>query len=60
MKGIVYLINELETTLSNHSYVNDMSDIDNGILPHQRHGLDSALVVHKDAIRYGESMRQCR
>ena len=60
MKSILYLINELEMTLSNDSYVNAMSEIDNGVLLHKRQGLDSTLGLHKDAIRYGESMRQCQ
>lgn len=62
MKSVVYLINELEMTLSNDSSHESPGMDNNSFLQLQQksHGFDSALGLHKDAIRYGESMRQCR
>ncbi|KAK4210065.1 hypothetical protein QBC37DRAFT_449066 [Rhypophila decipiens] len=62
IKSVVYLINELETTLRNDSSHESPGMDNNSFLQLQQnsHGFDSALGLHKDAIRYGESMRQCR
>ena len=61
---IVFLINELETSLS---FENDGEDNDgNGVgvcspLPLSVvNDLDSALGLHKEAVRYGELMQQCQ
>ncbi|OTB04034.1 hypothetical protein M426DRAFT_165984 [Hypoxylon sp. CI-4A] len=51
LQHIVFIINELETRLSNDDYMHE---------PLQKASdLDSALGLHKEAVWYGESMRQC-
>lgn len=56
MQRIVFLINELETRLSTDD---DDEEEDSGKL-HKTRDLDSALGLHNEAVRYGQSMRQCR
>lgn len=59
MKGVLYLVNDLETSMSTDSLVDDMSASDDSPPIRKAIGLDSALGNHRDALRYGESIRQC-
>lgn len=59
MRSVVYLINDMETTFSPDSHTDQNPDIDSEFPPHKPQGLDSALGLHREAIRYGESMRRC-
>jgi hypothetical protein len=51
MNHVVFLLVEVETRLDN--------DEEEWLL-HEVNNLDSALGLHREAVRYGESMRQCR
>lgn len=59
MKGILYLVNNLEMSISTNSLVDDMSASDGCPLICKAIGLNSALRNHRDALRYGECIRQC-
>lgn len=60
-KALLYMINDLETSLSTDNLAEAMSqDNSSSWLTIQRTPtLDSALASHRDALRYGESIRQC-
>lgn len=60
-KALLYMINDLETSLSTDNLAEAMSQGNNSSwLTIQRSPtLDSALASHRDALRYGESIRQC-
>lgn len=60
-KALLYMINDLETSLSTDNLAEAMSQDNNSSwLTLQRSPtLDSALASHRDALRYGESIRQC-
>ena len=64
LQRIVFLINELETglTIDIQSDENDSNGVGADPLPYPSvvHDLDSALGLHKEAVRYGWQMQQCR
>lgn len=60
-KALLYMINDLETSLSTDNLAEAMSQDNNSswLTLQRTPTLDSALASHRDALRYGESIRQC-